>query len=90
MTIKLHAFLNEDDGTESCDYRGKGELTGEHVTLAEKEFGPSVTTNEDIEQVIADGPALNRLFQRLSSGGIDGPLAAMTGNKGLRIGVFDH
>jgi hypothetical protein len=94
-TIKVHVYSNEDDGTESCDYRGKGELKGQHKTLLEKEFGPDVQTNEDIEAVIADGPEWNRLTKKLLEGarpgGVIGQLlGAVADGAGIRIGVFDH
>ena len=93
-TIKLHAYNNEDDGTKSCDYRGQGELQGQHKTLLEKEFGPDVITNEEIEAVIAEGPKWNRLTKKLlgntkPSGIVGQLLGAVAENAGIRIGVFD-
>jgi len=78
-TIKLHLYSNEDDGTVSCDYRGQGELKGQHKTLVEREFGPDVHDNVEIEKVLEWGPQLNRIF---SQDGVPG--------LGIRIGVFDH
>lgn len=95
-TIKIHEYSNEDNGFESCDYRGQGELKGQHKTLLEQEFGPGVTTNEKIEQVIAEGPEWNRLTAMMldglkPSGGLIGELfGVITKDAGLRIGVFDH
>ena len=94
-SIKLHQFSNEDNGQESCDYRGQGELGGQHKTLLEQEFGADVTTNEEIEAVIADGPEWNRLTAKLldglKPGGLIGDLVdQFTPDAGLRIGVFDH
>lgn len=78
-TIKLHIYSNEDPGTSSCDYRGQGELKGNHKTLAEKEFGASVETNDAIEKVIEFGPKVNEVLADLNFAGL-----------GLRLGVFDQ
>lgn len=78
-TIKLHIYHGEDDGTISCDYRGQGELTGTHRTIAEREFGPDVSSNDEIQAVIDYGPDVNRILKSLQVDGM-----------GLRIGVFDH
>lgn len=94
-TIKVHSYSDEDGGWVSCDYRGQGELQGDHDTLYEEEFGPDVETNDRIEEVLADGPAWNRMTAKLLKGMIPaGPLGDLLGKvaegKGVRIGVFDH
>jgi hypothetical protein len=99
-TIKVHAVTKGTNrGTESCDFRGANKIGAEqgdhHKTVFEKEFGPSVTTNEDIEAVLADGPEWNRLTQRLMDGmkpaGPIGQLVDALGvNAFLRIGVWDE
>lgn len=94
-TIKLHEFTNEDNGQSSCDYRGQGELHGQHKTLLEQEFGPDVETNDKIQAVIDDGPEWNRLtaslLEGLKPGGTIGQLIdTFAPTAGLRIGVFDH
>lgn len=88
-TIKLHAYGNEDPGTTSCDYRGQGELHGTHKTLLEHEFGPDVTDNAEIEEVILLGPGINKVLAE-TFGKLPGQFGQLTGFSGLRIGVFDH
>lgn len=94
-TIKVHEFTGEDNGFESCDYRGQGELGGQHKTLLEEEFGTDVETNERIEEVLRDGPEWNRLTASLLKGlkpnGLLGGLIDLVApGAGIRIGVFDH
>lgn len=97
-TIKVHAFVGDNDGTESCDFRGSGELGAgaedQHRTLLEEEFGPDVNDNERIQEVLADGPEWNRITKSLLKGmkpsGVIGELLSLIGGKeGLRIGVWD-
>jgi hypothetical protein len=93
-TIKLHLLTggNTDFGTESCDYRGKGEQgageADQHKTIMEREFGPEVETNADIEEVIRDGPKLNSMLKRLVSPIITNGGPSLT--LGLRLGVWDE
>lgn len=61
----------------------------------EQEFGPDVTTNEHIEQVIADGPGWNRttaliLEGLIPAGSLGHLLGQVSKGAGIRIGVFDH
>ena len=83
-SIKIHAFVGSDSGTESCDYRGDKfighEQGDEHRTLFEKD----PATEEEIAAVLEMGPKLNALFDTLTPSegfGIEG---------GLRIGVWDE
>lgn len=91
-TIKLHVYANEDDGTQSCDFRGQGELDGQHKTLLEKEFGPDVETNDEIEMIIEKGPELNKILKALFDGANPGEIVPgiVVEASGLRIGVFDE
>lgn len=99
MAIKLHVYRTEmgDDGTESCDYRGKGELgageNDQHRTV--EEIDPA--DQSEIDFVLEHGPEINKGFQALTSvfGGKAGNLATLLGLEGsgpvgLRIGVWDH
>ena len=98
-TIKLHAYSGPNDGTESCDFRGMGKVglpaPDKHSTLMEIEFGPDVSTNEQIEAVIRDGPEWNRLTKALLDGakpsGLIGEILRLVSpGEGLRICVMDE
>jgi hypothetical protein len=101
-TVKVHIGSFEEDGVESCDFRGRGELQASdgdhHSTIHEEEFGPNVTTNERIEEVLRDGPAWNRMNKSLFKNGLKlkGPLAQIASALGrgdaveIRVGVFDQ
>lgn len=92
-SIKLHAIIGDtqDWGTESCDFRNMADdvFPGEtHRTVLEMDFGPSVETNDAIEQVLRDGPALNRSLRSLTDMGLSaaGPFGAAIGLSGARVG----
>jgi hypothetical protein len=93
-TITLHAYKGTDDGTASCDYRGERfighEQGDEHRTIFEKEFGPGITTNAEIEAVLEHGPALNRVLSQMVPA-VNLPEGFGSGSRlGLRIGVWDE
>ena len=95
-SIKLHVFVGENDGTESCDFRGDkkiGSAEGdEHKTLAE--IDPADDDLVDI--VLTLGPKLNKVLSRMINSKAIGSILDVAGKlmgtgtkKGLRIGVWD-
>lgn len=97
--IKLHVFRTElgDDGTESCDFRGAGELgagaNDQHRTV--EEIDPA--TDEQVKFILENGPAANKVFAMMAdsqhsfAGGVASLLGLEgTGSIGLRLGVWDH
>lgn len=99
-TIKVHLVRKGSDfGLTSCDFRGEkfiGHAQGdEHTTILEREFGKDVVSNEQIEEVLRDGPAWNRLNSSLlrdlvPSGPLKAALHALGADVALRIGVWDE
>ena len=99
-TIKDHIGWGptDNDGTESCDFRGLPDdaLNENHRTFFEKDFGPDVTTNDEIEAALRDGPAMNRGDKdRFAGMKLPDPIAAalkLAGVEGpfwIRRGVWD-
>ncbi len=98
-SIKLHVYRTEmgDNGTEGCDYRGKGELgageNDQHRTVVEVDPAPE----ELCERVLITGSIANSLFRDLSKSQPDifGKIASVLGLEGdgqvsLRFGVWDN
>lgn len=86
-SIKLHIFVGDNDGSESCDFRGDNfigsEQGDEHRTVAE--IDPA--SEEQIGMALEFGPRLNQLLSRLIPAD---PIEAIIGKEaGLRIGVWD-
>lgn len=97
--IKLHVFRTQmgSNGTESCDFRGSGELgagaNDQHRTVIERDPAGA----SEINGVLMKGPATNQALKLLTDGQPDmlDDLASMLGLEGegpigLRIGVWDH
>jgi len=98
-SIKLHVYRTEmgDDGTESCDYRGKGEhgagQNDQHRTIGE--IDPA--TEDQIHDALEAGPAMNRQFAQMvmAQPSFAGAIASVLGLEGdgpvgLRLGVWDQ
>lgn len=98
-SIKLHVYRTEmgDNGTESCDYRGKGEhgagVDDQHRTVIERD----PASESEINGVLMKGPAANQAIKLLTDGQPDllADLASMlgldgSGPVGLRLGVWDQ
>lgn len=96
--IKLHVFRTEmgDPGTESCDFRGQGELgageNDQHRTITEKD----PASEAEIALALERGPELNKGFAALNDLLPDatGNVASLLGLEGhgpvgLRVGVWD-
>lgn len=95
-SVKIHAYRGDNDGTDSCDFRGDKFIGGEvdaHRTLLEVDPASA----ELVAVVLAEGPAMNRIFEGFKSAeptfadqvatllGLEGH-----GVPGLRIGVWDE
>lgn len=97
-SVKLHIYRAEtgNDGTESCDFRGHGELgAGEddqHRTVLEVD----PASDGLVDSVIEFGPKANQAFEALREAepAFVGHLASALGleghgSVGLRLGVWD-
>lgn len=96
-TIKLEAIFGgtSDWGTESNDFRGKPNSYPPHEThrtIREKDFGPDVQINEQIQAALDDGPAWNRVTREILNDLDDkvNPFGLLDGEIGLRICVRDE
>ena len=98
-SIKFHVFRGDNDGTESCDFRGEGFIGEEqgdhHRTIPQLEIDPA--SDELVEAVLEYGPAANDLFSAIREHQPDqlAQLATLLGLEGsgpvgVRVGVWDE
>jgi len=93
--IKVHVFIGDDDGSESCDFRGEGFIGSANGDWHRTVLELDPATEETVSLVLETGPSVNALLATLAPSELFRPilesLDAKGGTKmGLRLGVWDE